>query len=151
MPSSPTSKASRELADTIASDCLIVRSRYLNRTLTAIYDEIYRPLGATANQLNLIVTIEKLRDASPQQLGKTLNIEKSTLSRNLERMRREGWIEIQKDGRQQEVTTTTAGRKLLARSYPLWQEAQEKTRALLGETGADSLVETVNQIWNGNR
>ncbi|MEM9016997.1 MAG: MarR family winged helix-turn-helix transcriptional regulator [Verrucomicrobiota bacterium] len=148
MPPTSSSQNPREIADRIASDCLVVRSRYLNRTLTAIYDEAYRPLGATANQMNLLVAIEKMGEVSPLQLGQALNIEKSTLSRNLTRMEREGWIAIEKSGRQQTLSTTRTGQKLLKLSYPLWKEAQEKSRDLLGKSGSDSLLETVNHLWS---
>ena len=147
MPTPSKGKTPKAIADTIAGSCLVVRSRYLNRTLTAIYDEAYRPLGATANQMNLLVTIEKFGQLSPQQLGQILHIEKSTLSRNLTRMEREGWIEIEKNGRQQTLSATEVGKALLTRSYPLWQKAQENARQLLGESGSDALLKTVNQLW----
>ena len=40
-------------ADLIAGECLAVRVRLLNRTITGIYDEALRPLGMTVGQLNM--------------------------------------------------------------------------------------------------
>ena len=71
-----------------------MRVRYLNRTLTSVYDDAFRPFGITASQVNLLVAIINQGSMSPVTLGNLLNIEKSTVSRNLERMRKAGWIEI---------------------------------------------------------
>ena len=77
-------------ADIIAADCLSVRVRLLSRTITAIYDDALRPLGLTAGQLNVLVVIAKRGPISPGEIARRLNMEKSTVSRNLARMRDNG-------------------------------------------------------------
>ena len=41
----------RKVADAIAKDCVAMRVRYLNRSLTSIYDDAFRHLGITASQV----------------------------------------------------------------------------------------------------
>ena len=43
------------VANVIASECLAVRVRLLNRAVTGIYDDALRPLGMTVSQLNVLV------------------------------------------------------------------------------------------------
>ena len=47
------------VADLIASECLAVRVRMLNRTITGIYDQALRSLGLTIGQLNILTVVAK--------------------------------------------------------------------------------------------
>ncbi len=79
MPTRNTQHVGRA-ADLIAGDCLAVRVRMLNRTITAIYDDALRPLGLTAGQLNILVVIAMRGPISPGEVALPLNMEKSTVS-----------------------------------------------------------------------
>jgi len=131
----------QEVAANIAENCVAMRVRYLNRSLTAIYDDAFRPLGITAGQVNVLVAVIKQGSLSPGQLGNILNMEKSTLSRNLERMRKAGWIEIiaPSSGRTHSIQASKEGKDLLLELLPLWREAQEATDQLLDVDGSDAL------------
>ena len=43
----------------IAGDCLAVRIRLLNRTVTNIYDQALRPLKVKVSQLNVLIVVAK--------------------------------------------------------------------------------------------
>ena len=137
------------VADVIAMDCLAVRVRLLSRTITAIYDVALRPLGLTVGQMNVLVVVAKLGPISPGGVARRLNMEKSTLSRNAERMRAHGWLTVSpgETGRQQALEISRTGRKLLKRSLPLWKQAQSRAEALLGRRGAQSIHQAADAIW----
>lgn len=118
-----------------------MRTRFLNRTINSIYDEAFRELGITASQANMLVAILKDGELSPTRLGQLLNIEKSTLSRNLDRLRKLELIEIiaPDSGRTHSVQVSKAGNELMPRVFPLWQQAQETVHQLLGDEGAQKL------------
>ena len=124
----------QQVAAAIAKEWHAMRVRYLNRSLISIYDDAFRPLGITASQVYLLVAVIKQGALSPGQLGNILNIKKSTLSRNLERMRKAGWIEITPpaSGRTHAIEANKKGKKLLFEVLPRWQEAQKATCRLLG-------------------
>ena len=140
MSKSPT-KDVQKIADAIAKDCVAMRVRYLNRSLTSIYDDAFRPLGITASQVNMLVALVKQGSLSPGELGSLLNIEKSTISRNLERMRKAGWIEISSSGRTHTIEVASKGKQLLVEVMPHWREAQKATDALLGSDGSQAIRE----------
>jgi DNA-binding MarR family transcriptional regulator len=127
--------------DRIARSCIAVRVRLLNRVVTNLYDEALRPLGIKVSQVNILVVAGKLGVARPAQVCELLNLDASTLSRNVERMVAKDWLEIvpDEDGRSQPFRLTTKGRKLLERAVPAWEEAQEQATALLGEAGVEML------------
>ncbi|GFO68792.1 putative regulatory protein, MarR [Geomonas limicola] len=129
------------LAVTIGNECLAGKARRLSRVITGIYDRALMPFGIKINQASILVFLSIAGEASPGDIGKRLQMEKSTVSRNVDRMRKSGWIEIvERGGRAgQLLRITPAGQQLLVDSHPYWQQAQEKAQALLGAEGADSL------------
>ncbi len=136
-------------ADLIAGECLAVRVRLLNRTITGIYDEALRPLGMTVGQLNILVAVAKLGPISPGDVARRLNMEKSTLSRNVDRMRSHGWVVVLpgESGRNQLLGISPKGRKLLEKAVPLWKEAQARAKAMLGQRGARSIHRVADAVW----
>ena len=79
----------------------------------------------------------RLGVAEPSEVSRILQVDLSTLSRNLERLRARGWIEAvpDRDARVHPFQVTDPGREMIRQAYPLWQEAQQKATALLGEEG----------------
>src|SRR5215469_6990477 len=80
--------------DVIACNCIAVRLRLLNRVVTNLYDDALRPLGVKVSQLNILCVTAKLGLAPPAKVCDILQLDASTLSRNVERMRRHGWLEV---------------------------------------------------------
>ncbi len=144
-----SSRADQPVADMIADECLAVRVRLLNRAITSIYDEALRPLGLTVGQLNVLVAVAKLGPISPRDLARRLSMEKSTLSRNAERMRSHDWIEVESGDSHPGLLLRTRpkGLRLLEKAVPLWKEAQARTKAMLGQRGAQSLQRVANTVW----
>jgi DNA-binding MarR family transcriptional regulator len=137
------------LAQTFASECIAYRVRVLNRVITNLYDAVLKPFGITVNQTTILAMLTLVNDSRPGEIGRVLHMEKSTISRNLERMRKNGWIAVADgDGGTRVVTVTPAGRKLLADLYPEWERAQAAAARLLGDAGVaavQTLHDTVGQ------
>jgi DNA-binding MarR family transcriptional regulator len=135
--------------DRIASDCIAVRLRMLNRVVTNVYDEALRPFDAKVSQMNILVAAAKMGAARPSELGDVLHLDASTLSRNLERMSRRGWLELvgdQEDGRAQQIRITTQGRKLLDQTAAAWEQAQTKVKKLLGGAFVEELGKATRRL-----
>lgn len=135
--------------ETIASECIAVRIRLLNRTVTHIFDEALRPLGVKVSQLNVLMVVAKLGPISPGGVARRLNMEKSTLSRNVDRMRIHGWLKVSESdsGRVQRLQLGSAGRRLIEKALPFWKKAQAQTEALLGQQGARSIHRAADTVW----
>ena len=123
--------------DTIARTCIAVRLRLLNRVITNFYDEALRPLGLKVSQLNILIVTAKLGVARPAQVCAILHLDTSTLSRNVERMRAHGWLEVvrEADARAQPFRLTLRGKRLIEKAVPAWQNAQRQAMELLGDNG----------------
>src|SRR5260370_1244259 len=134
--------------DGIARNCIAVRLRLLNRVVTNLYDDALRPLGLKVSQLNILVVAAKLGLARPAQVCDFLQLDTSTLSRNVERMRVKEWLEVVagEDARTQPFCLTARGRRLLDRAVPAWEKAQLKATELLGDDGGELLSKTAQKV-----
>ncbi|MGC1216221.1 MAG: MarR family winged helix-turn-helix transcriptional regulator [Phormidesmis sp.] len=119
-------EAARKIARQMSQECVARRLRQVNRTITRLYDEALRPHGITVNQLNILAVIISEKQIRPGQLGQALGMEKSTVSRTIDRMVRKNWLNISpgKDSRTQLLTVTAKGRKLLLSVTPIWDSLQ---------------------------
>jgi DNA-binding MarR family transcriptional regulator len=134
--------------DAIARTCIAVRLRLLNRVVTNLYDDAPRPLGLKISQLNILVATAKLGLAQPAKVCDVLHLDTSTLSRNVERLRAKGWLEVVpgEDARTQPFRLTAQGKRLLERSVPALEQAQQQAVELLGEDGVALLTETAKKL-----
>jgi DNA-binding MarR family transcriptional regulator len=139
------------LVDRIASDCIAVRVRLINRVVTALYDEVLRPHGIRISQANVLVAVARLGKARPADICRALRLEKSTLSRDVEVMKARGWVESDPPagGRNQVLRIAPAGLGLLDRIRPAWESAQAEASRLIGEPGVAALREIAARLGIG--
>ncbi len=123
------------IAREIAKSCLVVRARLLNRLISRFFDDQLRPLAITSPQLNLLVAISLNEGASASEIGRRLEMEKSTVSRNLGRMIDHGWI-----NREVGLSTTRKGTVLLNKVLPIWRKAQKDMNKMLGSEASEAIV-----------
>lgn len=141
-------RTSRTTIDDIAGECVAVRLRILNRVVTKIYDDALRPLGLKVSQMNVLVAAAMLRTARPLEVCEHLHLDVSTLSRNVDRMKAQGWLEVvpDEDGRSQPFRLTAQGRSLLEKAIPGWDAAQQRVQDLLGGDIVNQLNHALRRI-----
>jgi DNA-binding MarR family transcriptional regulator len=134
--------------DAIARTCIAVRLRLLNRVVTNVYDDALRPLGLKVSQLNILIVTAQLGLARPAQVCDILQLDASTLSRNVERMRAHGWLGVvpDEDARTQPFRLTPLGRRLIEKAAPAWEEAQRQATELLGDEGIALLDKAAKKL-----
>jgi DNA-binding MarR family transcriptional regulator len=125
------------LAKSVAAECIAYRVRLLNRVITNIYDRALKPLGLKVNQANILTMLSLTDHASSADIARMLLMEKSTVSRTVDRMKKNGWLSVagHGDGPSQVVSVTPQGRKLMAAAHAQWKKAQKQAAELLGEEG----------------
>ena len=136
------------MIDKIAGECVAVRLRMLNRVITNIYDNALRPLDLKVSQMNILVAAAKMGTARPLEICDYLHLDVSTLSRNVERMKARGWLEVvpDEDGRSQPFQLTPQGRRLLEKAVPAWNEAQQQVARILGDGFVHQLNRAVKRV-----
>src|SRR6516165_9812796 len=141
-------KPTNDHIDTIARTCIAVRLRLLNRVVTNLYDDALRPLGLKVSQLNILVVTANLGLAQPGKVCTLLELDTSTLSRNVERMRAKGWLEVVpvEDARTQPFRLTAQGKRLLEGAVPAWEQAQSQATEFLGPEGIALLSKAASKL-----
>lgn len=144
MTKSPSSSAER-----ISRECFGMPLRMLHRAVSAVYDDALADHGVGIAQLNLLVAVERLGErATPSLISRLLMLEKSSVSREVDRLVERGWMtrSASGDGRSQRLALTVQGRRLIDAALPSWEAAQARVRALLGGAGADQLRSMVERL-----
>jgi DNA-binding MarR family transcriptional regulator len=116
--------------------------------VSAIYDDAFGPLKLKISQFGILAMLSRRGPSSPVDLCRVVMMDKSTASRNLQRMRQRGWISVLQDsaGPGQKVSLTAQGAQVLQKAYPLWRMAQEEATRRLGADGLKALETVVARM-----
>ena len=127
--------------DEIAGNCLAVRVRLLGRAVTSLYDHALEEHGVSIAQINLLAALGKIGPCSPARIGEVLQLERSTVSRNLSLLMKHGWVEAVSLNAKgvREVVLTASGRKKFETVMPAWRRAQQEAAELLGAGGVTAV------------
>jgi DNA-binding MarR family transcriptional regulator len=117
--------------DLPGSACACATLRRAARLVTQLYDEELRR-HLPASQFALLSAIKSRPGCNQSMLARMLAFDKTTLSRNLGLLRRNGWIELATgDGRGERPRLTKDGTKVLAVAGPGWRRAQNRLRSTM--------------------
>jgi DNA-binding MarR family transcriptional regulator len=130
-----------ELPIEVGFGCVGYRIRRLNRVVSAIYDDSFVPLKLKISQFGILAMLSRRGPLTGADLCRLMVMDKSTASRNLQRMRRRGWLSVVQDGAGpgQKVFLTPQGAQVLQKAFPLWRRAQEEATRRLGADGLKAL------------
>lgn len=147
MTNAETRTANAGFVDEVVRECLLTRTRRISRVITNIYDHEMRSLGVGSAQVSLLATIARLAGANRAEIGRANYQDRSTLTRNLALLLKEGWVEeLPAEGRSRPIILSKAGRELLAAAAPRWRTAQAEARKLLGDEGAAALISVADKL-----
>ena len=127
------------------SPCVCSTLRMVTRAVTQLYDDVLRPSGLRVTQFSMLATLARLGEANLRQLGDTLAIDQTTLTRSLTLLERDGVIERvpHPDGRIKAMRPTAKGRRVLDVAWPLWTQAQ---RLVLRELGTKAWADAKRRL-----
>lgn len=141
------SLSAAEIAESSSSCCVALRARRMSRIITRVYDDALRRLGLTASQFTLLTAVAQQNGVTAAEIGFDLDIEKSTLSRNLKRLLALGHLVMDPPAgrRGRGLHLTPKGQAVLKDAYPIWQDAQKKTVGVMGSGSREILDGLLNQ------
>ncbi|MFB9075188.1 MarR family winged helix-turn-helix transcriptional regulator [Citricoccus parietis] len=86
-------------------------------------------------QMSLLMRVYYLRNATMQTLAQHMETDRTTTTRNVDVLVRDGFLEIAegKDRRQRLVRLTERGHEALEVSIPKWRKAQDELKNALGD------------------
>ncbi len=115
--------------------CTVMRLRRATRKATRLYDRHFADLGIGIAQYGIMQTIAHAERTSISDIADALDMERTTLTRNLKPLIASGLVAVGEgdNKRTRSVIVTDKGKKLLKRARTDWQQAQNNVRTEMGE------------------
>ncbi len=114
--------------------CTNFKLRQLGRIVTRHYDRHLAAVGLKSTQYSLLSHVVKLGPIRPSDLARRMQMDASTLTRNLQPMAAQGWLTIGEgeDARSRLVTATPQGQAKRTQGQRAWKQAQLALNEQLG-------------------
>ena len=127
--------------------CTNFKLRQITRTISRRYDAAVAASGLKTTQYSLLSHIGSMEPVRPSDLAAKMNLEVSTLSRNLQPLIAQGWVTLGPgpDARTRLVALTDTGRAKRAEAQRLWKQAQLSLNEALGEARVAQLHQLIEE------
>ena len=128
--------------------CTCGELRKAARAITLLYDSAFKSSGLLSTQLGVLDIICNTEAIRISDLAEKQGMDRTTLTRNLSVLEKQGYIKITSgsDQRTRIVTATHKGRNAVAKAIPLWRDVQRKVRLEMGEKSWQELMQNLNDF-----
>ena len=120
--------------------CTCANLRRATRMVTQAYDAALRPAGLRATQFTMLSVLARRGQLRQSDFADLLGMDGTTLTRNLQPLSKNDWIQIKRDEDQRVrlISITELGRGVVDLAVPLWRQVQSRFVTGLG-----------NEQWSG--
>ncbi|MDB5588104.1 MAG: MarR family transcriptional regulator [Devosia sp.] len=128
--------------------CLCIAVRKASRRMTTVYDDALAPVGINLAQYSLLKKIRRMAPVSLTDLGAAMDLDRSTIGRNVKVLDRMGLTQAitGKDHREATVELSETGQGVLTTAIPLWERAQEQINTRLGADKVAQLEQLLAEL-----
>jgi len=128
--------------------CVCFNLRKATRAVTQVYDRALQAADLKVTQFTLLVALNYAGPVPMQRLAEQMGMERTTLTRNLRPMERKKLVEILPgdDLRLRNVSITAKGKRVLEKALPLWEAAQDRLEADVGQGAWDRIRSGLSQV-----
>ena len=119
--------------------CIGSRLRRLSRIADGHIRSALGDHQITENQMTILFSLHELGRVEQGKVGEVLCLERSTVSRNIKLLEKQGLVERSAEYRP-EVALTDKGHNLVQLLIPQWEKAMDALVAMLKEEGMQSLT-----------
>lgn len=135
------------------SKCYCITLCRAANAITAYYDEGLQSTGMTTKQFSLLLHLSRLEEASTGELADYVNLERSTVTRNLKILVEQGWVydKAEPGKRNHRYAVTEAGQQKIEEADVIWEQLQENLNEMLGEDNMQTLRSASTRYRNCRR
>jgi DNA-binding MarR family transcriptional regulator len=129
-------------------NCVCFNLRSVTRAVTRFFDAEVRRRGLRPTQTPILGALQARETWSMAELSEYLDMERTTLLRNLRPLERDSLIRTTGGGRGGcvQVAITEKGRATLAKTLPAWRAAQDKIVHVLGKDRWSTLIRDLEHV-----
>jgi len=118
--------------------CVGNRMRILSRLVDAQFRVFLKEYDITENQLTILFFLKAVNNIEQGEIGKKLILERSTVSRNIKLLEKNGLVKKSGDYRPI-ISTTPSGEALVKELQPKWENIMDNIFGQLGQNGITAL------------
>jgi len=135
-------------AQAMLDRCLFQRTRAAARAVTRLYDDELRSIGLRASQAVVLATLAARGELSISALSDELEMDRTTLTRNLRPLEQRRLIAVSPEGRHRTrlVRLLPAGEAMLGLAAERWEQAQTALEQSLGPDGVAPVRKAITAI-----
>ena len=111
----------------------------LSKKISKMFRTHLSKLNVTNSQVGIFLILSEKGELSQTELGKMLDLERSTICRDLMRLVNQGYLYKVKDGKSPLLGLTKKGQEFANEISKEWKKGYDETRDLLGEKGLEAL------------
>jgi DNA-binding MarR family transcriptional regulator len=129
--------------------CLCLHVQRAARSLARRFDELFRPLDLTHGQFSLLMSLNRPEPPSIGSVAELLAMDRTTLTANLKPLERRGFVKVsvdKADKRGRRLTITAAGRALLCKAFPIWEQGHTELEQLVTGCRPDTLRDALRAL-----
>lgn len=123
--------------------CIAGQVQRIGRITSRIFRKHLSPHQITDSQLSILFIVAKRGSIAQGKLAVILRLEKSSLSRNLERLLGQNLLEREASGN---IKITRTGVSKVEAVLPAWQQAMKEMEELLSGEGVQALAQLHSRI-----
>ena len=129
--------------------CMCIKLRLASNNITKIYDKALNSHHIKLTQYSTLKNIEKLVTPSIQILSNKMNLDRSTLIRNLNKLQKMKLISYQyeNNSKSKVIRLTLDGIKKLSEAHVDWKKVQNSLLKNLGLEDTEQLDVLLNKVY----
>jgi DNA-binding MarR family transcriptional regulator len=142
-----TTASNTAASESIPRGCTNLKLRQLTRRVTQHYDQYLAGSGLKITQYSLLAHVDLLGPIAPGELARRMDMDASTLTRNLKPLVAAGWAVMGEgvDARSRLILITDEGRALRRQAQRRWKAAQLALNEKLGVSTVAALHTLLDQ------
>jgi DNA-binding MarR family transcriptional regulator len=113
-----------------------------SRTLSAFFDDRLSRFNLATSYIELMILMRKNGGVSQKDIASQLSLAPSTVTRFVEKLKNQGYLTKQRDGRNMTIELTDDGRRVSADMEREYESVVQDIRDLMGE----KYLETVGKL-----
>ena len=128
--------------------CICISIRKAANHISKVYDYELSVLDIKITQYSALKNIQALGNPSVNELSKTLDLERTTVLRNLDKLKKMDLISYKKDDvyKVKVISLTVNGKKKLNEAKVIWEKTQQKFLNAFGLNNKNQFESFMNKI-----
>jgi len=132
----------------IPKECVAYNFQKTARHFAKFYRKTINLSGLQGAQFPLLLAIKLNEPVSISSLAQRLELDRTTLSRNIKRLVEKGYAALERDEdlRVRNIQLTESGADILNQALPLWEKAQNKVIKQFGKENWENMLQSMKEL-----